>query len=79
MNMTFIIARVVAVNEDNILVKNQDKGYEIRIKCGEPMLSSIKEYVNVGDLMGIKGTLNTDGDFYIMAEKVSFLARKDNE
>lgn len=77
MNMTFIIARVVAVNEDNILVKNQDKGYEIRIKCGEPMLSNIKEYVNAGDLMGIKGSLEHDGDFYINAEKVTFLSSRN--
>lgn len=68
--------------------KNSDGIYEtdfITCKVGYPMCDSVKEYCKKGDILGVKGRVQTKQEkdkniIEIVAEKVTFLSnRKETE
>lgn len=101
MNQLFIVGRLVKNPEGEIITiavnrsyKNAEGVYEtdfIDILLGNDMARNVTEYCKKGDLIGIKGRLESraidDGDGHILrkgmvvvADKVTFLSsRKENE
>lgn len=67
--------------------KNADGIYEtdfIPCKVGYPMCDNVVEYCKKGDLLGIKGRVETKQEenkniIEIIAEKVTFMASKSNK
>lgn len=95
-NLFTIIGRVKEISEfiDNDLIelkvevtrnfKDVDGEYKkdiITVLVYQIMAKNINEYCSVGDLIGIKGRIQTKETGYLelIAEKISFLAQKREE
>ena len=63
--------------------KNVDGVYEtdfISCKVGGAMLANVQEYLNKGDLIGVKGSIHSNEEnIYVNAEKITFLSSTKKE
>lgn len=85
LNQTVLVGRIIENEEEGYITiavpryfKNEEGIYETdNIKCklmGE-IEKNTKEWTKKGDLLGIKGRLQTEeGTLYVMAEKITFLS-----
>lgn len=88
MNQTILIGRIVkdVEKEGNLAkivlavlrsFKNEEGVYEtdfIPVKLFQPIADNALEYCKRGDLVGIKGRIQSDNGIEIIAEKMTFLA-----
>lgn len=93
LNQLILVGRVKNIEElDNELkvilsvtrtYKNVDGEYEVdNIPCilWNNIATNIKEYCNIGDVVGIKGRIQEkEGNIQLIAEKVTFLSNKKKE
>ena len=88
LNFYTVVGRITEIKEKSIIIavprsyKNTDGIYEtdfFEIMLFENAMNNTKEYCKKGDLMGIKGHLQTDekGNIKIIAEKVTLLSSKE--
>lgn len=88
LNQALIVGRIVEIFDDEILVKtprsykNEQGEYDYDVfPCivGGSMMSNVKEYCSLNDIVGVKGRLESDGAIVkIKAEKISFLSSHTN-
>lgn len=93
LNQSVLVGRITTINKDsednktNVTIsvprnyKNENGEYErdmINCTIWKPIASNINEYCHVGDLIGIKGRIQTTKDnvMELVAEKVTMLATK---
>lgn len=84
MNSLLLVGRIVKINDNNIKLaikryyKNEYGIYEtdfFTIKLNDNLMEKIKLYCRKGDLIGIKGKLETDNNkVVVIAERLTFLA-----
>lgn len=91
MNNVTIVGKIAKLENNEMVVavprpyKNVDGIYEtdfITCKMFKSINESTLEYCKIGDVVGVKGRLQSDEDktMYLVAEKVSFLStRKEDE
>jgi single-stranded DNA-binding protein len=59
-----------------------DETVEVQVFVPEGMKNNIKEYLHIGDLVGIKGKLKQDSinhNTIVLADKISFLSKASDE
>ena len=85
MNYIVLVGKVKEI-KDNILnvefkIKNDnEETMTIKVVVSEKMQEYMLEYLLVGDLVGIKGTLYyLDNEVVIKCDKLSFLSSKNNK
>lgn len=85
MNTTFVVGMIsdelicdVVRGKTEIKVTIDSERNKIPVKVVGKMALTLKEYCNRGDIIGVKGKLVNDGDIYVLADKISFLSRKDD-
>lgn len=74
--------------KDNILTieiykwsnENTKETIQVDVLITDNMLKNITEYLNIGDITGVKGSLDIFNDkLVVKCEKLSFLSSKNNE
>ena len=83
-NMYCLIGRIGEIKDNGIVIKvgrcfkNAEGIYEtddIFVECFEYVISKVKDYCKVGDLVGTKGRIQADnGNIRIICEKLTFLS-----
>ena len=81
LNMFTILGRINEIGNDTIGISVPDaedktENYNIYIEIGVNMVNQIKEYCNIGDLVGVKGKIIYNNK--LVGEKVTFLSNKKN-
>ena len=91
LNVVTIVGRVTEIEDNenyttikiaiNRRYKNEDTGnYDvdfIKCKINGKMSDNVKEYLSVGDIIGLKGRLESEGEnIKLVADKISFLSSK---
>lgn len=81
-NQLILVGRITEIEQDNEIVvacsraeKNEQGEYEtdfIKVYLDDNILDGVKEYCKVGDLVGVKGRIESGN--IIKALKVSFLS-----
>ena len=93
LNQVILVGRITTIEkkENNAMVniavpryfKNKDGEYEtdfINIELIGGCANSTKEYCRKGDMIGIRGRLQTkENELYVVADKVTFLSSKPKE
>ena len=97
MNSLVLVGRILEMNESlteknrvdftlsiNRNYKNEEGIYEtdfIKCKCFDSIANNFKEWLKKGDLVGIKGTLQSEnGVMIVLVERLTFLStRKEDE
>lgn len=81
LNNFVVLGRIVRYEDDAVIIKQQAKEtYEdwyITLKVGHNILTNMKAYCTIGDLVGIKGHIEHANT--LVAEKVTFLSSKGGE
>ena len=74
--------------KDNILTieinkwsnENTKETIQVDVLITDNMLKNVTEYLNIGDVTGVKGSLDIfNNELVIKCEKLSFLSSKNNE
>lgn len=85
-NMCTCIGRVIEISEKYNLKLTipmaADETVEVQIFISEGMKNNIKEYLHVGDLVGIRGRLKQDSinhNTIVLADKIAFLSKASDE
>ena len=89
LNQAILVGRVKELLENAITIaiprsyKNEDGEYDtdfIQVHLTSPRIQeSAAEYLHVGDIIGVKGSLSTnDGNVWVNAEKITFLSSRQN-
>lgn len=85
MNTIFVVGMIsdelicdVVRGKTEIKVNINSEGNKIPVKVVGKMALTLKEYCSRGDIIGVKGKLVSNGDIYVLADKISFLSRKDD-
>jgi lysyl-tRNA synthetase class II len=80
------IGRVVEISDKYNLKlaipMTADETVEVQVFVPEGMKNNIKEYLHIGDLVGIKGKLKQDSinhNTIVLADKISFLSKASDE
>ena len=87
LNQTILVGRIIENEEEGYITitvprhfKNEEGIYEtdnIKCKVMGQVEKNTKEWTKKGDLIGIKGRLQTEEEtLYVMAEKITFLNSK---
>ena len=91
LNIVTIVGRIIEIEDSenyttikvgiNRTYKNEETGkYDvdfIKCKINGKMSDNVKEYLSVGDLIGIRGRLESEGEnIKLVADKISFLSSK---
>lgn len=73
MNNVMLLGRLKSFKDNymNLLVKDRSDEILIILKVSEGILEKAKEYINVGDLISVKGRI-MEGNI-VVAENISFL------
>ena len=89
LNQVILVGRIAAVEDDEIVLaiprayKNEEGIYEtdmINISISDKLSDNAKEYLNVNDLVGVKGqVVGANGMIAIAATKLTFLSSKVNK
>lgn len=90
LNIITLVGRISNQDKDKEITlacprneKNEEGIYEtdfINVKLQGSIWESVSEYCRVGDMIGVKGRLETlDNQLIVKAEKVSFLSTKSND
>lgn len=85
LNNVMLVGRISGIYNDCFTIKipNQDINHdplECRIFASENIMNNIKDYVNIDDVVGVRGKLDNKGELnnlYIIADKISFLSSKN--
>ena len=85
-NAVLCVGRVIEISEKHnlklTLPMMTDETVEVQIFIPETMKMHVKNYLQVGDLVGIKGKLKQDSinhNTIVLADKISFLSRASDE
>ena len=88
-NNFILVGRIAELKDNGMVVtvprpfKNEEGIYEsdtFNAIIGEVMYNKINDYCKVGDLVGLKGRLQTlDGNVVLMVEKLTFLSSRNIE
>lgn len=92
MNQIILVGRITEINDNGVTIgvtrayKNANGEYEtdfIPIRLFNNILTTTKEYTRLGDIIGVKGRLETHNtQLIVVADKVTFLSSsnptKDN-
>ena len=74
--------------KDNILTieiykwsnENTKETIQVDVLITDNMLKNVTEYLNIGDIAGVKGSLDIFNDkLVVKCEKITFLSSKNNE
>lgn len=89
LNQVVLVGRIKEIDGGKIILscsrtyKNQDGQYDtdfIPVRLSGGILENINLYCKIGDLVGIKGRIETDVfDMIVVADKVSFLSSKNSD
>ncbi len=88
MNYVVLVGRIKELEETNLLLKvnksfkNENGIYEsdlIPCVIKGNIAKATNEHCNIGDVVGIKGTLENKDKLYVLADKISFLSSKKVE
>jgi len=89
LNQAILVGRVKELQDDKITIaiprsyKNEDGEYDtdyVDIHMQGTIKESATEYLNKGDIVGIKGSLSTnEGNVWVNAEKITFLSSRHND
>lgn len=91
LNQVILVGRVIEKNKETVKIsttrpyKNEYGVYEndyIDVVIPEgSMRDSFSDYCNIGDVIGIRGSLRTNegGQSYILTEKLTFLSSSNNK
>ena len=83
MNNFVIVGRYKTIKGDYFIItvnrpfKNEDgeyESYDLKIFSSENIINNMLEYVETGDVIGIRGRIEKDDKLF--AEKISFLSSK---
>ena len=88
-NNFILVGRIAELKDNGMVVtvprpfKNEEGIYEsdtFHAIIGEVMYNKVNDYCKTGDLVGLKGRLQTlDGNVVLMVEKVTFLSSRNTE
>ena len=89
LNQAILVGRVKELLENAITIaiprsyKNEGGEYDtdfIQVHLTSPRIQeSAAEYLHVGDIVGVKGSLSTnDGNVWVNAEKITFLSSRQS-
>lgn len=86
LNQIVLVGRIKYVEDTYAVIsvprsfKNENGEYDtdlVPVLIGEQLIGNVKEYCGEGDIVGIKGKIESlDGNLKIRAEKISFLTTK---
>jgi len=89
LNQCILVGRIKELHEGNIIVsvsrawKNANDEYdidEIKVAIEGKINESVNEFCNNGDIVGIKGRLETvDDNLIVKAEKITFLSSRTQD
>lgn len=98
LNYTVLVGRIYRIVDDTFMnagiklvmsiprsIKNEEGAYPsdyITVQLKGSVANSTLEYCKVGDLVGVKGTLQCENEYdavIVIAEKVTFLSSKGGE
>ena len=89
LNQIILVGRIIEIGEEEIIIKvprsfkNEQGEYEednIPITIKEYIFTNVKEYCYKGDIVGIKGHIESENKvMQIVAEKVTFLSSKKED
>ena len=86
LNNVMLIGRVAEISEKyNLSISVTNSATEtvnVRIFISEGMKDNVKQYLNIGDLIGIKGQLKQDNvnhNTIVLAQKITFLSNTSDE
>lgn len=81
LNQVIMVGRFVRYEDDGIIIKQEAKEtYEdwyFPIKLSHAILTNVKAYCTIGDIIGIRGHIEHNN--VIVAEKITFLSSKGGE
>ena len=87
LNQIVLVGRIKQVEDRRVVIsvprnsKNENGEYDndlIPVLIGEQLTGNVKEYCGEGDIIGVKGKIESlDGNIKIRAEKISFLTTKN--
>lgn len=86
LNQVVVVGRINSMNNGVVVLtvprsfKNAEGEYEndyIEAKLTKSIMDNVSTYCEIGDLVGIKGRLESDlNRMYVLADKVTFLSSK---
>ena len=90
LNQVVLVGRIITIENNNVMInvprnyKNEEGIYEndtIKINVIDNIFKNVKEYCMKGDLIGIRGRIESqENTIIIKAEKITFLnTRKEKE
>ena len=90
LNQVVLVGRIITIENNNVMInvprnyKNEEGIYEndtIKINVIDNIFKNVKEYCMKGDLIGIRGRIESqENTIIIKAEKITFLStRKEKE
>lgn len=88
MNNVILVGRITSFEGNEVTItinrnyKNEDGIYmsdSIPVWLSANIGEKMKEFCQIGDVIGVKGRLENRGGVVVMADKVSFLSAKKSE
>ena len=89
LNQLVIVGRIYSMENGKLVIaiprtfKNENGEYDtdyIEAKLSNAIENNVSTYCEVGDLVGIKGRLESDANrMFVIAEKVTFLSTKKKD
>ena len=89
LNQVVVVGRINSMENGNLVIavprsfKNENGEYDtdyIEARLSKSIESNVSTYCEIGDLVGIKGRLESDTNkMFVIAEKVTFLSSKKKD
>lgn len=89
LNQVVVVGRINSMENGNLVIavprsfKNENGEYDtdyIEARLSKSIESNVSTYCEIGDLVGIKGRLESDANrMFVIAEKVTFLSSKKKD
>ena len=89
LNQLVLVGRINSMESGKLVIaiprsfKNENGEYDtdyIEARLSKNLVSNVSTYCEVGDLVGIKGRLESDANrMFVIAEKVTFLSTKKKD
>ena len=89
LNQVVVVGRIYSMENGKLViavprsVKNENGEYEtdyIEVRLSNNIASNVSTYCEKGDLVGIKGKLESDVNrMFVIAEKVTFLSSRNKD
>ena len=89
LNQVVVVGRIYSMGNGNLVIavprsfKNENGEYDtdyIEARLSKSVENNVSTYCEVGDLVGIKGRLESDANrMFVIAEKVTFLSSRKKD